>query len=518
MQVRSWIELLGEFGDAVGSAEDALKIAELYPNDEPIRSALLSVLFLNHRSGQQQPTDPELDDDEEDSIPNPERDAFRTLLADYIRDFPDGSIRQVAVDLENPLESIKAAIGDRPDTSEIDATVAKGGLPVGFAAAIHGRNYLETLLTREFGPVYAATRDVDAEASAIALAHEKGAVLDTSALVTLAYLPDEVRVLVGGHLPNLRVVVEQHRDARIGLRSAARNSGLSIIPSPAGGRPSIDHRSPEELANRRVLAEAIEASFARFSSVSNPKVSALTELADFDRPFLLAADLAFATNVPLWADDQALKDIANASGALSFGTPEFLRHLREEGRVNSDLIDLAEASLVAHGYGGIRFTSNVWQLATSLGRSPSSLMNAIRIAATDDLVARIKFAQSQIDINVDQPQDLTGFVHALAQWLEKIAPSEEVAIQNLEVLARQLLGKPWMTSSTLPYCVAAFRAIDGRVDGARVLLHQIFRMFEALAQQVDDRTAAEVVFGLVSRLDPEDGMRVRSAIFSRRFE
>jgi hypothetical protein len=145
-------------------------------------------------------------------------------------------------------------------------------------------------------------------------------------------------------------------------------------------------------------------------------------------------------------------------------------------------------------------------------------MNAIRIAATDDLVARIKFAQSQIDINVDQPQDLTGFVHALAQWLEKIAPSEEVAIQNLEVLARQLLGKPWMTSSTLPYCVAAFRAIDGRVDGARVLLHQIFRMFEALAQQVDDRTAAEVVFGLVSRLDPEDGMRVRSAIFSRRFE
>ena len=158
---------------------------------------------------------------------NPDHEAMRRLLSDYIRDFPNGSVRQVTVDLEDPLGSLQAFLGDAPDTAEVDEKIASGALPVGLAAEVHGRSYLEALLARDSGPVFAGTFDIEEEQRAIGLAHTNGVVIDLSAIVTFARLPETIRNLVMGHLPATKVVIEQHLDASAGSSAIQIDTGLS---------------------------------------------------------------------------------------------------------------------------------------------------------------------------------------------------------------------------------------------------------------------------------------------------
>lgn len=50
------------------------------------------------------------------------------------------------------------------------------------------------------------------------------------------------------------------------------------------------------------------------------------------------------------------------------------------------------------------------------------------------------------------------------------------------------------------------------------MLRQLYRVFEGLAAEIDDNTAAQITFELISRLDPPDAYRVRAAVLARRFE
>ena len=113
---------------------------------------------------------------------------------------------------------------------------------------------------------------------------------------------------------------------------------------------------------------------------------------------------------------------------------------------------------------------------------------------------------------------LRDAVSVAAEWLQKIAGTEEQASTNMVQLSRLLLRRSWMSSSTLPWCVMAMRNQNLRVDAATTLLHEIFRSFEALSAQASPEYAARVMFDFVSQLETSDASRVRSAIFRGRFE
>jgi len=520
MEVGAWIELLGKFGQTVGNSEGALKLSTRFASSEEIRGALLGVFFFREKLAGKVDGESQSEGSPEDAVQeaDPEVLAFREMLASYLRDFPDGAIRQVSIDMDDPLASLRDQFKDSPDIPELDEQIARGALPIGFAGEVHGKSYIESLLARELGPVFAGSGDTEAEEAAMVAAHENGAVIDLSALVTLGRVPERIRDLLSGHFPTVRALAEHQRDAMLGGRALARDSGLSYQP-PRGEIPEAIHRrTPDEVAARAVLAAEVEASFSRFASVSHPRMTALPfGEVKFDKSFLLGADLSLALSVPFWADDTALKEVVRGEGGQSFGTPELLNHLRNEGAIDPALIDLAEATLIACGYSGVRFRKSVWDLAASLASLPAGLMNAVRHAGNDDVDERYKAALGLIDSHTDEPDVLGGFVLATAQWLERIAPNEEAASQNIVILARELLGRRWMSSSTLPYCVGAFRAVSGRADATTILLREIFRTFESIADRANE-AAAIVVFELVSRLDPKDGLRVRAAVLGRHFE
>ncbi|WP_165069081.1 hypothetical protein [Marisediminicola senii] len=518
MEVEAWIQLLGKFGTVVGSSSDALEVSTRFAGSEEIRSALLSVYFHQERPDADVQTRIEGELDEDINPLDPDASAFREMLGSYLRDFPNGAIRQVSIDVADPLAALRDQFKDQPDTLELDEQISSGALPVGLAGEVYGKSYLESLLSRERGPVFTGHSANHEEEIGFSVAHTGGAVVDLSALVTLARLPEGIRMLLAGHFPSVRALREHKRDVLLGGPGIVRDSGLSYQP-PRGGAPEVlVRRTPDEIAARTSLVASVEASFSRLALVSHPRVTNIPLTEEFTNPFLLGADLSLSLAVPFWVDDAALVDVVRAEGGKAFGTPQLLHHLREEGPIDPSMIDLAEATLIAAGYVNLRFRASVWELAVSLASSPIGLVNAVRHANNDNGPERLKAALRLVDSHAGEPDFLVAFVSATAQWLEATAISDDAASQNVTVLARELLGRSWMSSSTLPYCVGAFRAVSGRVDGVTILLREIYRTFQSIADRANDRDAALVIFDLVSRLDAKDGLRVRAAVLARRFD
>jgi hypothetical protein len=295
---------------------------------------------------------------------------------------------------------------------------------------------------------------------------------------------------------------------------------MTYRPGVDGEVGTVEQIDEEVVAARSTLADRVEASFAQFATDSHPAITAFEPVAerDFNQTFLLGADHAVGAGLAFWVDDFALKELVRQQGGHSFGTPELMVHLRTEGMIDEALVDLAEAHLIAAGYVGIRFNRTVWDLAAGLAGSPSGVANAIRNAGGDNAPDRAVFAVEVINAHVSDPGELTTFVHAMAQWLINIAVDEPTAARSLQVLTADLLRRPWISSSTLPYCVNAFRATTGMADAAPILLRGILGYYEILAARTSHEEAALVVFDLISRLDPPDAHRVRRAILAGTFE
>jgi hypothetical protein len=380
--------------------------------------------------------------------------------------------------------------------------------------------FAKSLLARDYGPVFSASRDIEAERTAIEHAHSVGALLDLSALVTIGRLPEEIRPQLIGHFANARVLREQHTDAVNGARLKHRESGMTYRPGTDGEVGTVELVDEEAVAAQSTLADRVEASFAQFATDSHPAITAFEPVAerDFNQTFLLGADHAVDANLTLWVDDFALKELVRQQGGHAFGTPELMVHLRTEGIIDEALVDLAEAHLIAAGYVGIRFRRPVWDLAAGMAGSPLGLANAIRNAGGDDAPDRAQFAVEMINTHVGDPGDLATFVHAMAQWLINIAADESTAARSLQGLTGDMLRRQWISSSTLPYCVNAFRATTGKTDAVPILLRGIFRYYVVLAARTSHEEAALVVFDLISRLDPPDAHRVRAAILSGELE
>ncbi|MDO7883511.1 hypothetical protein [Antiquaquibacter soli] len=511
MQAGAWVELLRRFGDEFASPGDALTVAADWATNEEIRRALVVALFTG--GGREARNAP-------DAIVNEiERSDSATLLQEYLRDFPDGGIWAIQFDENDPLGSLKAAIGDDADTEAIDESIFNGSLPAGFSGEVHGRGYLEVLIIKRRGPIHSGTRNPAAERAAITAAREGFVVLDTSAMHTRALLPDPVGDLLFGHFAGARAVAEQHRDAQNALERFRDDNGLSVRPGGPGEDPSVSTTSPEELARRLDVAIRAEVGFSSVVSVSHPTVNGIAALRgeEFRTPIFLALDYAVAEGIPLWSDDRVLRDLADGAGGAAFGTFELIAAMRDEGLIDPAELDVAEATLIAAGYTGSRFDRSVWALARGLDDG-AGVSNAIRFANGDQVPDRVQFAIEEIEAHTQHPELLASATNAASRWILAIAGDDSSAARNLRLLWRSLLTRPWMNSSLLPFCLQGVAGLDRIADPIGVVLAEIFALYLALRERAGDPDAALMIFELVSLLPEENGKRVRGAIVTGSFD
>jgi hypothetical protein len=236
----------------------------------------------------------------------------------------------------------------------------------------------------------------------------------------------------------------------------------------------------------------------------------------FRTPLFLAVDYALAEGIPLWSDDRVLRDLAESDGGRAFGTFELIAAMRDDGLIDSAQLDVAEATMIAAGYTGSRFDRRVWQLARRFDDGPG-LAHAIRFANGDDIPDRVQFAIEEISAHVDRPDLLALATNAASRWILAIAGDVDSATQNLRILWRNLLTRPWMTSSVLPFCLDGVRGLDRIPDPTSVVLAEVYALYRAYRERLGDPAAALRIFELVSSLSDEDGKRVRGAIVTGSF-
>ena len=219
------------FGDTAIEASRLVMLSNPWRDEEEVRGRVLLCILVAPPDSQTQ--------DDEDEEPSPETLIVREAMSEFTRSFPTSSIMySVEFDPANPLDSLLAALGESPDTSELDALVIDGKAPMGFAASIHSRTYAEVVLRRATPGRFIDDRARrEALAGVLADSHAgTGVVMDTTAAFTLSLFERALRSELLGSLPNVATASELVTDAREAspyVRSRVRY----VFRSGCGGWP-----------------------------------------------------------------------------------------------------------------------------------------------------------------------------------------------------------------------------------------------------------------------------------------
>ncbi|WBM80195.1 hypothetical protein KIV56_00980 [Cryobacterium breve] len=488
-----------EFGTEVGNSEDAIHIATDWKDDEEIRRRVVHALLFN-------------------SVPI---DSQYSPVGEYLADFPNSvHFQLVPVDMERPLESLRAALGDLPDTSDVDAQVAAARLPICISAAVHNTTYAEAIVVRAAIARFAGTNDIDGEILAIRAAENAVIVVDSTALFTQILLPEITSVAAAGLFASQETTAEQFRDSVGCLARMKRASGLRYVPA-AGGDVGSLRTVPEEDRTLRIQeAQRLHDRFEQTARVAHPELVVLPGFAGNSthvlNTALSALDHAAAHGLAFWSDDLFLRRMASEIGVPSFGTVALLEFLCLEGRVNHEILEASRAALIVQYYVGIDFDSETYALAMRIdGDSPRGVAVAMMHGGGDKSNERLTLLMDALAASAQSPESLRDWSYTLARWLLHVSTAVEGTPATLSILIRQILGEAWCKSSCLPFVIQGIRAaaefanesIDPVLDG--------FGYFHAgLKKQVGTEIAATFMLELASQLRDDDRQRVTLAILS----
>ncbi|WP_162942599.1 tetratricopeptide repeat protein [Cryobacterium soli] len=506
-QVMVWIDLLDEFGAQVGTEADLVVLASEWALEETIRRRIVTALLF------QAPTD------QDEEIDQPAESNF---LAEYLKDFPDaGYFIPIEVDLENPIDSIVQAIGERPDTSEFDARIASGEFPIGASTEIHGRTYAETIVLRASGARYASAWNATTERRALVAAMGgQRVVIDTTAAFTRSLLPDDLGAMIFGSIPSLVATNEQYLDSQQGHRSLQRVSGLAFVPAQAGRAPRFELIDDDAAASQLRLAQRTVDAFKAVVRLPHTELVTFPRTEDHDAMgvWLSAVDIAAADGLILWADDTALRKLADSMGVQSFGTLELLKYLREDHVLAEAMVDVADATLVANFYVSVPFSKSMLELSLTLqGQKAHSVAASYLHATGDEASARVTFALAAMSTASGNPDAIRDWAFCLSAWMVNVTSTPDAQESNLGHLSKLILNEPWLTADTLPFVVEGFRAgVEHRGVESQALFDALRLGFEYLARATQFDQAAEYYFQLVSSLKEEDRVRFTESILSSR--
>ncbi|GLU89635.1 hypothetical protein [Agromyces sp. NBRC 114283] len=510
-----WIEFVRVFGEEAGSDDELLAVADHWRTDEEIRRHVVGA-FLKGSRGDDSSAEAT------DQVDAPKRPAFGQAIAEYLNDFPDNTfIRQVSVDLANPIQSLLDAIGERSNTDELDSAVVQGAMPIGMAAFVHGKSYAELTVTG-IGPRFAGAATADDQLSALEHARALPVVIDTTAAFTSIVLA-AAGIEIAPDCEEILVTLEQLRDAAAASEDPGMRSRLSITPGPTVEASRVTEITEGEEARRAAEATSLTERMRTFRRVGRPVISAIgplpEDVQDGVRTWLSAVDLAAGSEprAVLWADDVALRQLAQSEGVEAFGTPALLEVLAQSGALSPEQVQFAEVVLVSRGYVGIRFRADIYREARKIQpANTSGVMYAMAHGDGDAAGARASFVLQVIAEEVGTPVRLTEWVATFCHWLVRRTDGDEAARQNLRTWAFELLRQSWLSPSTLPFLVAGFREAAREDEDWFAPALDALASFHLLATEAQGAAAASrYLLGLITELPESERLQVLTIVLRR---
>lgn len=518
--VQVWIGLYQHFGQPIGTTEDLVEVAGEWAQDEEIRRLIVQ-LIIQGQASKGTPT-PDSSADLEDAVhgdPDPavlaERTARAALLNDYFRDFPEGGIKRLTVQLDDEgsiIDQLTEAIGERPDTTDLDERVFSAQFPLGLICLAHGSTLAEAVVSHASGVRFAfpgEAKEQDAAAAAIG----QSIVVDTTALFALAVLPEPVRVALMSSFTAISASADQFRDALAGSQTVRRYGYAGPAIGRFRGAVALRTRLDDErsLDEERILALVELMRRLNREGRSGRAGSGDGEDVFSDDTWFAAAAVAGESR-PLWSDDAALNRVAAHLGVLTFSTPALLAALELTGRVSAQLARTAREHLVAERYVSVPFDAQLYAAACGL-RGGASMNVASVIEHLDGSAADnvLSFLLSHAASLTPDGTRLERWLSAGTRWLVRISPDASSMRANLAILTGRLAETTWMVPQTFPFIdTGLLDGLDG-ASGMDPLVAEVERLFRRRA--ANDRSAAtQWIFDLIAGLNPADRPRYTAIV------
>ncbi|WP_162940198.1 tetratricopeptide repeat protein [Gryllotalpicola protaetiae] len=504
-EAMTWLEMFRLHGSEMATLREFFEVANGFAENSDVRNMALGALLSA-------------------PITEPVEELnFNALLQRFERDYPGQSpVRALTIEEGADATAIIAALDEAVGTREktlkpLDEGITKGTLPIGFAARPAGKHVAELLNIRHKSPRYAGSLRPDDEFQAIALALSLGAVVDVTALFTLALLREANADLLIAKLPELTTASEQMLDAVAAREAFNRAPGGTFFSSTADRAATFALADPIEHDQQRRTAVRLVSLFLRSSRQSGwPYVTSFAEHigGGADGIWLASLDLAVKTDRPLWCDDAATRAVAREMGADTFGTPALVEYLRRDGTIPSGEANQLDAELIHNWTIGVAYRNAVIDEVSQIDQmAPEGLAAWILHGGPDNALEKVDFVVHAMGAVVALPDQLAGWTAIAFKYLADVAGSPSAVLDNHTNLLHRLLLQPWLGPSSLVFVVDAGHREAGALWGEA--FERGFRlMFSQIAQQIGHESAANYALGLVAQLEPRDRQLALAVILS----
>jgi hypothetical protein len=430
---------------------------------------------------------------------------LRMLQENYFTRFPDQKTLQripVGDDLDGLVKHMKETMAPGTEAlQDLARRIWLGVYPLGLLTDVTHRSYAEVLIQRALGCRVIAGDPSVADRQRIAARDALTGgivVLDTSALHLLGHTG----------IPDTRLTAQF---ARIILPASLRddvlraNAGLAVRSvgslwwDSAKQRPVLTEFPPDVVDGWSAEAQRLVDRLSLVDVVANRMER---PEGTWDSALLLAKDL----QIPLWADDVALRQLAESAGVGAFGTLDLIGLLVENGALASEDEDRALDVLAEAGAVDLPVLDRLVEFAHGAGWMPDGYA-ALLLARPRSWIPREEgFARYRALMGA-LPRDTDDT--ALAQWAEAAAtglawssppPVRPRVIAAL--LAWTVLNK--RTEAVLPALVEAGQRVQrATAPDGDVLEHLVAILAETISEVEGPAKTGVVMTRLLGSLDDE---------------
>lgn len=374
------------------------------------------------------------------------------------------SIQQIAVedDLEELVEVLSKSDLRNQKLEEIAQMVRTNAVPLGVLTAAAGRSYAESLIRVDMGYVIAVEDDGGMGVKAAMAALNGRVVVDTSSLVVALLTGFPLRKLLAKFdsvvLPDpLRTDLERARS------SLALKSTGTLGWDPRRKQPFLNE-IPESEAEGYARAADELWGYVQLLRRGEMRYAGSTE------DWASAVNFARANQLPLWADDVVLRQVARNSGVAAFGSLDLITAYAD----NSD-VEAAAAALRAHRVVDLPIVQPWYVLADEADWDPNSPFAAAIARPYAWRNTEEAFSQFRMMVRLRrspmEPGVIGSWTHVAATGLALATPAS-VRHRAVSALLAWVLFNSDLAFSPENFARRAFSstaAPEGSADLARVL-------------------------------------------------
>lgn len=511
IDARTWIGLAAECDDSPEFVQRSLEMMSAWLHEPDVVGVFLIQIYRGLGRHERDVADADIRE-------------LHKAVAEFTEAHPENQVfRAFTLDENDLLGSLTAVLKDQatedPAIRDVRARVQRGELPLGFAAELASRTYVEACIKTGAGLVYSHLPSMAAAGQGAATAaFGSRVVIDASAAATLTLLdPATVDKLVGAFLA-LETTDSAYRDALGAQQSLNMLSTMTLGWDAQQNRPLITEISLDDAEAFARRADRVVGLLARSERLGWPGLKHFAEFAG-EGTWLSAPDLAMSEQRIFWCDDRSLRQLAASEGAQTFGTVDLLAALEDAGMLAPDLGAAVRASLIAGYHVDLDFNPDIMTLAAELdGWMPKGAAAALaRVHSWSDPAACVRFASTAMNrIATTSPTGIAHWTAAVALGLVRITDGEvEGASANLEVLLTHQLAQSWLRPDTLPFVMQGIRTgveeLPGTVDPLPAVLT---RTYAQIAEKHGAPQAAEFLLMLVTNLVEEDRLEAARIILT----